>query len=789
MRLRFAFILRCLPALFLVSAAIDVGRAQEPEDPGSDSAAEQMRSTVGRYCVGCHNPKRKKGQLDLESIAGNDVRAHPRIWEKVIRKLRSRQMPPFGKRRPDENVYDAVVASLEASIDDAASAHPDPGRTDTFRRLNRIEYQNAIRDLLALDIDASALLPPDESSHGFDNVTVGNLSPTLLDRFISAAEKISRLAVGGAMRNPGGDTIRVRPDLTQEGHVEGLPLGTRGGVLLPYTFALDGEYDIQIRLARDRDEHVEGLKEPQELELLLDRKRVASFKVKPPKDKNHQVVDAHLKIRIPVSAGPRKLGVTFVKSSSSLLETKRQPYNAHFNRHRHPRLTPAIFQISITGPYATKGAGDTPSRRRVFVCKPTKPSEEEDCARRILSVLMRRAYRRSVTDDDLERPMEFYRQARAEGDFESGIEMALSAVLVSPRFLFRIERDPSDVGPNTVYRISDVELASRLSFFLWSSIPDDELLDATTRGDLRQPAVLEAQVRRMLADSRSRTLVSNFASQWLHLRNLDSTTPDQRLFPDFDDNLRQALRRETELFVDSVFREDRSVLDLLKADYTFLNERLAKHYEIPHVYGSRFRRVSLGEDSHRGGLFRHGSVLAVTSYATRTSPVIRGRWVLENILGSPPPPPPPDVPALTDNKVSAALPLRERLLEHRANPTCASCHELMDPIGFSLENFDAVGRWRTLESGNPIDASGSLPDGDEFVGVAGLEKSLLKRPDLFMSTLVEKLLTFALGRGVEYHDAPAIRGIVRKARAEDDRFSSLILGIVTSPPFQMRRSR
>ncbi len=665
--------------------------------------------------------------------------------------------------------------------------HPNPGRTETLRRLNRTEYQNAIRDLLALDIDAAALLPKDEAGHGFDNVTVGTLSPTLLDRYISAAQKISRLAVG-APRRIGGDTIRPRPDLTQEDHVEGLPPGTRGGMLIPYTFPQDAEYEVQIRLTRDRNEEIEGLHETHQMELLIDRESVASFTVVPPRDKNFEKVDRQLKARIPVKAGPHQVGVTFVKNPSTLLETKRQPYEARFNMHRHPRRTPAIYQVSINGPYEAKGAGDSPSRRRVFVSKPTKPEEEEACAKQILSTLMRRAYRRPVTDADLEKPMAFFRKTRDAENFEAGIETALSAILVSPQFLFRVENEPEGIAPNTAYRISDLDLASRVSFFLWSSIPDDELLDTAIRGELNKPAVLEKQVRRMLADPRSKTLANNFADQWLYLRNLESFTPDLRLFPDFDDNLRQAFRQETELFFESIMREDRSVMNLLKADYTFLNERLAKHYGVPNVYGSRFRRVSTGPESQRGGLLRHGSILAVTSYATRTSPVIRGKWVLENIIGTPPPPPAPDVPALKDNTISQNLSVRERLAEHRANAACASCHNMIDPPGFALENFDAVGRWRTLEEGKPVDASGGLPDGSKFTSVAGLEEGLLKRPEIFAGTLTEKLLTFALGRGVKPYDGPAVRKIVRDAQADDYRFSSIIVGVTKSTPFTMRKA-
>jgi hypothetical protein len=757
--------------------------------PSGSKEHDAINRFVNVFCVECHNSEDKTAGLALDAMAGEDVSRNARAWEKVVRKLVARQMPPEDAIRPFERAYESIISTLADSLDRAAAEHPEPGRTDTFRRLNRSEYQNAIRDLLSLDIDAGALLPNDESSHGFDNVTVGDLSPTLLDRYITAAQKISRIAVGSSGRSPGGDTIRIRPDITQEEHVEGLPVGTRGGALLPYTFPQDGDYEIQVRLARDRNEHVEGLRDPATVEVLLDRQQKASFTVTPPRSEaEHQTADAHLKARIRVTAGAHKLGVTFLKNASSLLETKRQPYQAHYNMHRHPRITPALYQVSITGPIAPQVHGDSPSRRRIFVCQPKDPGDEEACATRILSTLMRRAYRRPVTEADLERPMALYRSARAEATFDAGIEMALSAVLVNPQFLFRIEADRSGSSARSAYRIPDIQLASRLSFFLWSSIPDDDLLDLAERGELSKPEVLERQALRMLADPRSRSLVSNFASQWLHLRNLDSITPDLRQFPDFDDNLRQAFRQETELLFEGVLREDRSVLDLLRSDHTFLNERLAKHYGIPHIYGSHFRRVELGDDSVRGGLLRQGSVLLVTSYATRTSPVIRGKWILENILGSPPPPPPATVPPLKDNTLSSSLSVRERLAEHRANPACAGCHKLMDPVGFSLENFDAVGRWRALEEGRPVDSTGGLPDGSRFEGVTGLERAILKRPELFVGTLTEKLLTFALGRGVEFYDAPAVRKIVRDARSKDYRFSSLIVGIVKSTPFQMRKS-
>jgi cytochrome c553 len=775
--------IRSLLVLAAVLSNVGFAAGQQPAAPAAAIAL------VSEYCVSCHDGDEKKGGLDLESVSRADFTRHSTEWEGVIRKLRARQMPPVGKKRPADPVFDEIVEALAAPLDAAAAKNPNPGRTDTFRRLNRTEYQNAIRDLLALDVDAAALLPKDEAGHGFDNVTVGDLSPTLLNRYISAAEKISRLAMGAPQRTPGGYTLRLRPDLTQEDHVEGLPPGTRGGALIPHTFPRDGEYEIQVRLTRDRNEEVEGLREPHELEVLLDRERVKLFTVAPPKgDRDFEKVDAHLKVRVPVTAGPHQLGVTFLKTPSSLLETRRQPYLARYNMHRHPRLAPAVYQVSINGPYESKSPGESPSRRRILESRPANSGEEDQCAERIISTLIRRAWRRPVTGDDLRKPLAVYRNAKAEAGFEAGIEAALSAVLVSPEFLFRIEQEPGGVAPRTAYRVSDVALASRLSFFLWSSIPDEELLALAERGELHEPKVLEKQVRRMLADSRARNLVSNFAGQWLHLRNLESITPDLRLFPEFDDNLRQAFRRETEMHFEAVMREDRSVLDLLKADYTFLNERLAKHYGIPNVYGSRFRRVALPPESVRGGLLRQGSILTVTSYATRTSPVIRGKWVLDSIVGSPPPPPLPDVPTLKDNTVSSSLSVRARLAEHRANAACASCHNLMDPVGFALENYDAIGRWRTLEEGQPVDATGGLPDGSKFIGVAPLEDGLSKRPELLAGTLAEKLLTFALGRGVEPSDAPAIRKIVREAQADGFRFSAVVLGVVKSAPFTMRRS-
>jgi mono/diheme cytochrome c family protein len=749
---------------------------------------------IGRYCMDCHDDSITKGGLSLEGIAAKSPATNPELWEKILRKIDHQQMPPIGEERPSSAEYRQVVTFLKAELDRAATAAPDPGRTDTFRRLNRTEYQNAIRDLLALEIDATTLLPNDEPARGFDNVTVGNLSTTLLDRYVSAAQKIARLAIGAPRKTPGGDTFRVPPDLTQEGHIAGLPLGTRGGALISYTFPQDGEYEIQVRLARDRNEQVEGLKAPHDVEVLIDGARVALATVKPPgADKNAEGVDTHLKFRVPVKAGPHQVGVTFIKNPSVLIETERQPFVARFNMHRHPRTAPALYQTSITGPFNATGPGDTPSRRLIFgeIASVAARANDEAHARAILAPLLRRAYRRPINDDDLRRPLQFFREGSAEGaGFEAGIESALAAILVAPQFLIRVETDPAGLAPGTVYRISDLELASRLSFFLWSSLPDDALLEAAGRGELRRPAGLEQQVRRMLADPRARNLATNFAAQWLHLRGLESVAPDVRRFIDFDDNLRHSMRRETELFFENIMTADRPVTELISADYSFLDERLAKHYGVPHLYGSHFRRVSFAgmAERQRGGLLRQGSILTVTSYATRTSPVIRGNWILANLVGAPAPPPPPNVPALDDGHVSAALPIRARLAAHREKPVCASCHNLMDPVGFSLENFDAVGRWRTAEERLPVDATGGFPDGSKFEGVAGLEQALLARPDLFAATLTEKLLTFALGRGVELSDASAVRAIVRRAEAEDFRFSALVLGLVNSPPFQLRRT-
>lgn len=729
-------------------------------------AAQPPPAVLEKYCIDCHDGDAKKGGVDLDAILGDDIAKHPNVWETVIKQLNAHHMPPAGKKRPDEAGYAETVKALVSELDAQAAKSPSPGRTDTLRHLTRTEYQNAVRDLLAVDFDAKTVLPADESSHGFDNITVGDLPPALLDRYITAAQKIARLAVGSATE-PEVTAIRVRGDITQEYQVPGLPLGTRGGVLIPHVFAQEGDYEVKVRLQRDRNEAVEGMSGPHELQVLLDREVKEQFTVKPAKDKDFEKIDAHLKTRFHVASGAHDVGVTFLPNGSPVLERLRQPYKTSYNLHRHPRLSPAVYQVTISGPYEAKGAGDTPSRRLIFGKGATD-------ARAVLAPILRRAYRRPVTEEDFARLLPFVQEAT---NFEAGIESALAAILVSREFLFRTEADQ----PKSPYRLTDLELASRLSFLVWSSIPDEELLAAAERGGLD----VEAQARRMLRDPRAKSLVTNFADQWLYLRNLESITPDARLFPDFDHNLRESLHMETSLLFDDVVKNDRSVLDLLRTDRTWLDERLAAHYGIPHIYGSRFREVKLDPEWQRGGLLRQGSVLTVTSYATRTSPVIRGHWILKNLLGTPPPPQPPDVPAL-DGVISESLPIRERLARHRENATCASCHALMDPVGFALENYDAIGRWHDLTEGRKVDALGGFTDGSTFEGTAGLEAALLKRPDLFVTTLTEKLLTFALGRGLEPHDAPAVRSIVRRAEKSDWRFSEIVSGIVTSVPFTMR---
>lgn len=747
-------------------------------------AEEEWAEVIAIHCFDCHDSASAKGEVDLEEALTHPLGARSELWERALRQLQGGMMPPKGKSRPEGGEAKLLLGHLEKTLDDHATDHPNPGRTETLRRLTRTEYEFVIRDLLGVKVDASLLLPPDQSSHGFDNVTVGDLSPALLERYITAAQKISRLALSVSGSSPDGRTVRVPPDLTQEGHVEGLPFGTRGGVVFEHSFLRDGEYEVRIHLMRDRNEHVEGLRGKHELQILLDDEVAATFEVKPPKNRrDHTKVDNHLVKRITIRGGVRRVGATFVKPPSDLIETLRQPYESAFNTHRHPRRSPAIYQVSIAGPFGTERERSAESKILQGL-----PSRDEAGARSLLTKLVRRAFRGHEEPKDLERAMAFYRAGEEEGGFLGGMDAALASLLVHPKFLFRVERDPAEGKRGEPYELSGLELATRLSFFLWSSIPDEELMRAAEAGELGTPKGRARQVRRMLVDPKSHSLVSNFASQWLYLRNLDAITPDGRLYPDFDGNLRNAMRTETEMLFGAVMKEDRSVLDLLQSDFTFLNQRLAKHYGIPHVYGERFRRVSLPKDSRRGGILRHASILTVTSYATRTSPVLRGHWVLENLLGTPPPPPPPDVPSLDDNRIDASLPVRARLAEHRENKACAACHDAMDPVGFAFEHYDAIGQWRIREGEAGIDAKGALPTGASFDGLAGLENGLLGRPELFVRTLCEKLLTYGLGRGVESSDAPAIRKVVRGGAETDYRFSEIILRLVDSELFTMRRS-
>ena len=774
-----------------------------------------IETFTDNYCVECHSGAEPEHDYDIEKLsfeaddflnADSDTNFSSKDWELALRRVDTRQMPPPDANRPSEDEYRQLTEALTAILDDRGARFPQPGRTSTLRRLTRTEYQNAIRDLLAVDVKATEFLPIDQSSHGFDNITVQQLSPLLLNRYITAAQVISRAAVGSTGHAAVGTTIRIPPDRSQEEHVAGAPFGTRGGIVFKQQFHRGGEYEIVLTLTRDRDEKVEGLSGKNPLDFLLDRKRIKRFTIDPPtgkgKNRDYSQCDANLRTRFKVQPGEHEIVVTFPKKSSSLTQEKRQPFDTNFNRHRHPRKTPAIFQISLLGPLAPEQPATsastnsiaTPSRQLIFGDDhDPKPSEELAAAKRILSRLTRRAYRRTITKDDIAAPLKLFEQTLPEEGFESSIEFALASILANPNFLFRTENDAPESaelnvanGQNGAHAIDDFELASRLSFFLWSSIPDDELLDLAQRGELQSTSALEQQVKRMLLDERSESLVNNFASQWLYLRNLDSAAPDLRSFPDFDDNLRQAFRGETEHLFRHVLRNDLSVLQLIDSDYTFLNERLAKHYGLPHVKGSHFRKVTLAPDSHRGGILRHGSILLVTSYATRTSPTIRGNWILENIFGTPAPPPPPNVPALKEASTVKFSSVRERLAQHRSNPACASCHNLIDPVGFAMENYDAVGRWRLLDGDLAVDSKGGLPDGTEIDSVAGLEQSILERPETFVRTLTEKLLTFGLGRSVTPNDAPAIRQIVNHARDDDFRFSAIVTGIVSSPPFRMR---
>jgi cytochrome c551/c552 len=755
-------------------------------------AALEPRALLDQYCVTCHNQKAKTAGLMLDKIDPANAAAGAEVWEKVIEKIRGGMMPPAGMPRPDRAAIDAFVTGLETQLDQAYFAKINPGRVG-LHRLNRSEYGNAVRDLLALEVDVSSLLPADDANYGFDNIADSlSVSPMLMERYVTAAWKISGLAVGDPKTPPTTYTFRNRPDLSQDRHVEGLPLGTRGGILVRYDFPLDAEYRFKVRFWGNTVNTVRGLELPHQVEVTLDGARVKLVTIGGQQDADlgntnptasAEQLAKRVEMQIPVTAGPHAVGFTFIEESSGPTVEILQPYDREKVDPINTSGIPEIDWVSVSGPYKPTGPGDTPSRRRIFTCRPAAGADSVPCARQILSTIARRAYRRPITDPEMERLLGYFQRGKNEGgSFDSGIESALTFVLVSPEFLFRAETDPARVTAGSAYRISDLELASRLSFFLWSSVPDDELINLASRGKLRDPAVLEQQVRRMIADNRSEALIQNFFGQWLYLRNLKATAPDQQVFPDFDDNLRQGFLRETELFVGSIMREDRSVVDLLTANYTYVNERLAKHYGIPNVYGGQFRRVALTDPARRG-LLGQGSVLTVSSYANRTSPVLRGKWILTNIMGTPPPPPPPNVPPFDEQAHGT---VRERMVQHRANPACSGCHSVMDPIGFAMENFDAVGHWRTRDNGALIDASGVLPDGTKVNGPAAVMAALAEHPEQFVRTMTAMMLTYALGRGLEYYDMPVVRTITREAGKRDYRFSELVLGIVKSPPFQMK---
>jgi hypothetical protein len=782
-------------ALFLGLVYVVQGVPQQglSVNPGPSSS---HHAVLNQYCVVCHNEKLKTAGLMLDKLDIANVGGNAAVWEKVLQKLRAGSMPPAGLARPAKATYDSLASYLETELDRAAVARPDPGRP-AVHRLNRAEYVNAVRDLLDLNtdaIDVASLLPADNAAYGFDNIgDVLGTSPALLERYLSAAEKVSRLAIGDLAIPSALEKIDIPESLKQDERMsDALPAGSRGGIAINHYFPVDGEYLIRIRLRRDFLGVIVGIADQKQIDVRLDEKRIKLFTVGGErKGKSNDVAadydylstaDAALEVHFTAEAGAHLVQITYLKDT---IKPETLPQNGSRAGVGRGSNVDGLDNVTIGGPYNPTEFGQTPSRVRILTCQPATKADEEPCARKILSTLARRAYRRPVTDEELVPLLNLYRNGSSSG-FEAGIRTALQGILVDPDFLFRVERDPGNSKTDSVHLVSDVELASRLSFFLWSSIPDDELLNLAAEGRLKEQAVLDDQVRRMLRDPRSKALVENFAGQWLYLRNLPTKFPDPGVYPNFDENLRQALEQETNLFFESIIREDRSVVDLLDADYTFVNERLARHYGIPDVHGSQFRRVTL-HDENRRGLLGQGSILMVTSYATRTAPTLRGKWLLENILGTPPPPPPPNVPSLKEDRNASALTMRERMEQHRANPACASCHKLMDPLGFALENFDAIGRWRTTQGNTPIDASGELPDGTKFQGPSELRRVLLSKRDQFVGTVTEKLLTYAVGRGIEYYDMPAVRKIVRGGASSDYRFSAIVLGIAKSTPFQMRR--
>lgn len=750
---------------------------------------------IDTYCVKCHNSEDWAGSLDFEAINRGDVVADALIWEKVMRKFRGNMMPPKGNDRPDDKTQTEFVSWLQGTLDSAILAHPNPGKS-SLHRLNRTEYGNAVRDLLGLRVDISEYLPADDEGYGFDNIAdVLRTSPSLLEQYLTASRKISELAIGDMATLPISKTYRPKPDLPHNQHIPGLPLGTRGGVLIEHNFPLDAEYDINTFIVRNTVGYMSGLEWPHQFEVSIDGEQVFTAQVGGEADNLRSdtnfaeagdAIDARLKTRIPISAGLHTITVTFLDKNGAETHEPLELFTRNLDLQDMVGM-PMLDYVDIVGPFSATGHGDTTSRREVFSCYPTATSEQQACAETILGRIGKKAYRRPLAAADMNMIMSFYQDGLAKGSFDNGIQTALRYILTSPEFLFRSEPDPVTAAAGEVYALSDLALASRLSFFLWSSIPDDELLELAAANKLSHTKTFDAQVERMLRDPRAVALVDNFAAQWLFLRNLQSINPDTRSFPNFDDKLRQGFRTETTMFLASIIQNDASVLDMLNADYTFVNDRLAEHYGIPNIYGSHFRRVQQ-TDPDRRGLLGQGSILTVTSYPNRTSPVLRGKWVLENIIGSPAASPPPNVPSLTENTPGlAAMSVRQRLEQHRADPVCAGCHAVMDPLGFSFERFDAIGKARDKDASGAIDAGGELADGTPVNGAASLQKALMQHPDYFVDTFTEKLLTYALGRGLEYYDMPVVRAITKSAEADDYRFSAIVKGIVHSVPFRMKQ--
>jgi len=788
---------RALGAIAAVlTAAVLIPAASIPAEKSPAAAALAYHSfdqqafwqTTKVYCDTCHFGPKARAKLNLENLDLAHLDRNGETWEKVLRKLRSREMPPAGMPKPTAASYDTLVKSIEDERGRLAQVNPNPGRP-TLHRLNRTEYANAIRDLLALDVDVSEMLPADDIGYGFDNIgDVLQVSPVLLERYLSAARKISRSAVGDMTLQPAYQTYAVHHALTQNERLTGeAPAGSRGGTAIHHFFPVDGTYEIAVNLQRSRDDEYLGFERERKLDLRLDDQRLQLFTI--PKSEKKIVLgggkppDSNLRVRLSVKAGERDIAATFLKDTvlkEGIIDKIRSDDVTQYFE--------GVGAITVAGPFNVEGPGQTATRDKIFICRPSKSADEEACAEKILNNLAHHAYRRPVSSDDMPQLLALYKQGAADGGFDAGIRLALQKILVSPEFLFRAEVDPANAAPGSVYRISDVELASRLSFFLWSSIPDDELLGLAEKGQLHDPAVLKAQVTRMMNDERAESLVKNFVGQWLFLRNIQRIAPDTTTFPSFDENLRQAMATETEMLVQSQVKEDRSVADLLTTDYTFLNQRLAEHYGIKGIYGAEFRRVKI-DDPKRYGLLGQASILAVTSYPNRTAPTIRGKWVLEQLLGTPPPPPPANVPSLKDDLTTQKLTMRERMEAHRSNPACASCHKMMDSLGFALDNFNGIGGWRdsTGPGTGPIDASGTLPDGTAFTGPEGLREVLIKKRGMFIETFTERLLTYALGRGVEEYDLPVVRKIVRDSSTDNQKWSSIILGILNSTPFQMRR--